>query len=146
MLFAKGEDCDKYCMWLLATFPLPSIPSPPLQEFETLQQHFSVCQISTFLYIINELLSHELWKKTRKSHLPLTVVVGRCLDFPDLSYLRLFLCSPLIYPSQDWRGAVIYSEDSFSFLILHGSNSLIPCLKTSDITSDIQSTTFPTDL
>ena len=70
------------------------------------------------------MLPHEIWKKRNKSHLlSLTAVAGRLLDFADLSCLTSFLCSPTIHPSQDRRGAVKSSEASFSFLILHGSNS-----------------------
>lgn len=153
MLFAKGEDCDEYCMltcgnlsvifyaipsiarvWNIATFPrLPTL-------------HFFSISILSF---INEMLSCEIWKNRRKSHfIPLTIVTGRCLGFPDLSCLKLFLCSPSTHPSQDWRGAVRYSKDSFSFLILHGSPwfPVAVSLNTSDITPDIQSTTFLTIL
>lgn len=98
-------------------------------------KHRNISQITnpslfsiSILSFINEMLSCEIWKNRRKSHfIPLTIVTGRCLGFPDSSCLKLFLRSPPTHPSQDWRGAVRYSKDSFSFLILHGSNSLIPC-------------------
>ena len=68
-------------------------------------------------------------ERRQKHIISLTVMTGLCLDLPDLSCLKLLLCFPPIHHSQDWRVAEMYSEDSFefTFLILHGSYSLIPC-------------------
>lgn len=112
--------------WLLATFILPSMLSLPSQELKTLEQHFPDYQASTFfLYILYSLQMRCFHMRFGSHLLPLTVVGGRCLDFPNLSYFKLFLCSPAIHSSQNWRWAIKSSEDSFHFLILHGSNSPI---------------------
>lgn len=90
------------------------------------------------------MLSHEIWNKKQNPSSSNESSSRQMFGLPRLE-LKSFLCSP-VHPSQYLRGAIKSSEDSFSFLILHGSNSLILCgsyLKASDDIPDIQCSTFP---
>lgn len=129
--------CQRRGLWsiLYANFwqPLyqPFYASPSIARAWNIGMAFPrLLDIHPFLYYIVYKLYAFTWdvEEGSKSHvLSLTAVGGRCLDFPDLSCLKTFLCCPAIRLSQDWRGAVKSPKDSFSSLIPHGSISLILC-------------------
>lgn len=131
MLFAKRKDCDGYCMLTCGNLSIIScatlsitrawntaiFPRLPINIFYFTNPCFIFYKWDAFMWDLKENTKHII---------PLTVMTGWCLDLTDSRCLKLLLCSPPIHHSQDWRVAEMYSENyfEFSFLILHGSNSL----------------------
>lgn len=111
-------------------------------------KHWNISQIPRcpflsiyILYFITDMFSHDIWEK--RSHLlPLTVVAGRYLDFPDLSCLKLFLCSA-IHSFLDWRGTIKSSEDSDVLVVATLLFSGAVNIKARDVTPDTQYSSFP---
>lgn len=97
--------------WNIATFP----------SLQCLHLHIYFTYFSIYTTYIYRMLSHEIWNKKQNPSSSNESSSRQMFGLPRLE-LKSFLCSP-VHPSQYLRGAIKSSEDSFSFLILHGSNS-----------------------